>query len=297
MTLWDEVREQLLDARWLQRKRVYNAFNLVANATGEGGVGPQGPPGTQGPQGEPGPQGPPGADGAAGATGPQGPQGVQGVAGADGAPGADGEDGAQGPQGIQGVQGPEGPEGPEGPQGPQGIQGIQGPAGADGNDGAQGPQGIQGIQGPEGPEGPQGPAGGGGQLLVPFHAAADSAVTMTNQANSEQFLANSNRNIIKADLTDYTECRLTTRVNTGSASVNSPRVYLQFHTSFTTTVATYSDCAATPVSCSLTNTGLIDSGWMSLVAGAKADVFLTVMQNGGDGAADPAVGPVIAYFR
>ena len=143
------------------------------------------------------------------------------------------------------------------------------------------------------------PAGGGGsaQLVVNVHANATANVTMTNQANSEQFLAYSNRNIIKVDLTDYTEVRLVARVVTGSVSVNSPRIYAEYHTSYTTTVGTYSDIGTSVVSCSLATAGYVDSGWVALAAGAQADVFVTVLQNGGNGAADPAVAQVSLQFR
>jgi hypothetical protein len=138
---------------------------------------------------------------------------------------------------------------------------------------------------------------GGGQLVVNVHANAAGNITMTNQANAEQFLGNSNRNITKVDLTDYTEVRLVARVVTGSASVNNPRIYAEYHTSFTTTVATYSGIGTSAVSCSLTTAGLVDSGWVALATGAKADVFVTVLQNGGDAGADPALGPVALHFR
>lgn len=155
---------------------------------------------------------------------------------------------------------------------------------------------LDSLVGPEGPPGQPG-AGGAGTLILNFHADAGANLTLTNQANSEQFLGNSNRNITKIDLTDMTECRLICRVVTGSASVNTPRAYLQYHTSFTTTAATHSPIGTSEVLCSLTSAGLIDSGWIPLVAGAKADVFVTVLQHGGDAAADPALGMVVAHFR
>lgn len=133
--------------------------------------------------------------------------------------------------------------------------------------------------------------------VVAVHSDGSANITMTNQPNSEQFLGNSNRNITKIDLTHYTQVRLITRVVTNSASANTPRVYAEYHTSFTTTVGTFSDIGSSAVNCSLASTGVIDSGWIDLVAGAKADVFVTVLQNGGDGAADPAVGGVYLHFR
>lgn len=134
-------------------------------------------------------------------------------------------------------------------------------------------------------------------LEIPFHADGSAALTLTNQANAEQFLGNSDRNIKKIDLSNFTQVRLLARVVTGSASANTPRIYAEYHTSFTTTVGTYSGIGSSAVNCSLTSTGLIDSGWINLVAGAKADVFVTILMNGGDAAADPALGQVALQFK
>lgn len=144
---------------------------------------------------------------------------------------------------------------------------------------------------------PSGGGGGSGQLTLPFHCNAAANVVLTNQANAEQFFGNSDRNIQKVDLTSYTQVRLLARVVTASASVNSPRLYVEYHTSFTTTVGTYSAIGASAVNCSLSAAGYVDSGWINLVAGAKADVFVTVLQNGGNAAADPALGPVVVQFK
>lgn len=148
----------------------------------------------------------------------------------------------------------------------------------------------------------QTPSGGGGgstspKLAIVFHGDATANVTLTNQANAEQFLGNSDRNIKQVDLTDFTEYRLCARVVTASASANSPRLYAQYHTSFTTTVATHSDLGASEVALSLAAAGAVKTAWTAIVAGAKADVFLTVMQNGGNGSADPALGNVEVQFR
>ncbi len=134
-------------------------------------------------------------------------------------------------------------------------------------------------------------------LILPIHGDASANVTMTNQANSEQFLGNSNRNIFHIDLTGYTEARLCARVVTGSASANTPRIYAEYHTAYSTTAGDYSDIGTSAVSVSLTTAGYVSTSWVALASGAKADVYVTVFQNGGDGAADPAVGPVSLQFR
>ncbi|EMS34638.1 hypothetical protein C943_03325 [Mariniradius saccharolyticus AK6] len=136
-------------------------------------------------------------------------------------------------------------------------------------------------------------------LRVTFHADAGANGTLTNAASTDQFLANSNRNITLTDLAGYTQVRFIVRVVTNSASVNTPRLELAYKTgAFSTTVGDYLQIGTSAVECSLAATGLINSGWIDLAAGAIADnILLTVKQKGGDGAADPAVGIVVAEFR
>lgn len=139
--------------------------------------------------------------------------------------------------------------------------------------------------------------GGSGQLSISFHARADGHSVLTNQSTVTQFLENSNRNITKADLTNYTQVRMLARVVTGSASANTPRLIAQFSTSFSTSIGSYSDIGTSAVTCSLTSTGLIDSGWVNLAVAAKADVFITVLMAGGDNTADPAIGILQVQFK
>jgi hypothetical protein len=148
------------------------------------------------------------------------------------------------------------------------------------------------------------PAGGGGSgpiLTIPIHAAATANVTLTNQVSTEQFLANSNRNITRNDLTAFTEARLVARVITGSISVNSPRLRVMYDLAsggFSTAIGNYTTIANSgEVAISMTTAGVIDSGWVAISATARADVYLAVSQIGGDGGADPALGLVTLFFR
>lgn len=280
-------------ALWRRQNLAIIAIAETFDSGGGGGVGPPGPPGASAYEVAV-------ADGfigdeAAWLASLVGEQGEQGV----GTPGTNGDNGAPGLSAYE-VAVAEGFVGDE----TAWLASLVGSNGSNGADGEGVPTGgtigqllANASATNFDTEWVDAPAGSGGVLILAFHADAGVAVTMTNQANSEQFLANSNRNITKIDLTGLTECRLLTRVVTGSASVNNPRLYLQYHTSFTTTVATYSDIGTSEVDTSMTTAGLIDSGWIPLVAGAKADVFVTVIQNGGDAAADPVVGMVIAHFR
>jgi hypothetical protein len=146
------------------------------------------------------------------------------------------------------------------------------------------------------------PAGGSGPILtIPIQSNAGANLALTNQAVAENFLAASNRNITRNDLTAFTEARLVARVVTGSASVNSPRLRVMYDLAsggFSTAIGNYTSIANSgEVSCSLTTAGVIDSGWVAISATAQADVYLAVSQIGGDAGADPALGPVTLFFR
>ena len=145
-------------------------------------------------------------------------------------------------------------------------------------------------------------AGGGGssspKLCVAFQSNAGTTAALTDQANAEQFLTNSNRNIKLVDLTDFTQYRLYARITTGSASANTPRLYVQYNATFSTTPGDYSPLGASgDVNLSLTTAGGIVTAWTNIATAAKADVFLAVMQDGGDAAADPAFGQIEVQFR
>lgn len=130
-----------------------------------------------------------------------------------------------------------------------------------------------------------------------FYGDTATNLQLTNQANAEAFLSAVARDITLIDLTTYSQVRLVTRVLTGSASANSPRLRLRYRTTFSATVGDYSDIGTSEVATSLTSTGVISSGWIDITDLAKADVYVTVTQIGGDGAADPVIGFINAYFR
>jgi len=95
-----------------------------------------------------------------------------------------------------------------------------------------------------------------------------------------------------------TQVRLRGIVQTQSTSANSPRVRVLYKAgAYSTTLADYAAIGATEVSVSLTGTGEKDSGWINLVAGAKADVFVALTELGGDGVLDPALGSLQLYFK
>jgi hypothetical protein len=137
----------------------------------------------------------------------------------------------------------------------------------------------------------------GAALTVPFHIGAP--LVLTDQTSAVAHLGGGTmERVSPAALNRCTSCRLVTLVTALSASANTPRLRLRYVTGFTTTIGAYSTIGTSVVEVSLASTGMKDTGWIPLVSGAKnANATVTVDQIGGDGAADPAVTSVIAYFR
>lgn len=294
---------------------------IKITATGEGTQGPQGPQGEKGDQGDPGAQGSQGSQGDQGlqgiqgpsgadstVPGPQGEQGLQGVAGQDstvpgpqGLKGDTGDIGPQGDQGIQGIPGVQGDQGATGNQGQQGIQGepgsqgIQGVQGPPGNDGAQGQQGIQGVQGDPGSQGIQGPVGPTPAITLVCAGAA--ALIWTNMPLAATFFGGANRNSINIDLTNYTQVRFS-GIKLTVAGAAASKLILRYRTAFSITVGDYSDIGSSEVSvaCNVQNQ-LLQTAWINLITGAKANISLAIVGSGGDGVLDPQFGNIWAEFK
>ncbi|NJO64326.1 MAG: hypothetical protein HC836_41020 [Richelia sp. RM2_1_2] len=135
--------------------------------------------------------------------------------------------------------------------------------------------------------------------ILSVHGDATANITMTNQAAAQQFLANSNRNIYRVEFGSVTQIKLVTRVITASASAASPRIIVKYSPTFTTTVGSYLNIGFgdTEVATSLSSTGVIESSWINIETAAKGNIFLTVTQIGGDGAADPVLGAIDLLIR
>ena len=137
---------------------------------------------------------------------------------------------------------------------------------------------------------------GSGQLTVPI--VSDNAVaTWTNMPLALTFWSGSTRHITKVDLTNYTQVRLIVNKQTTAGDVAS-KLILRYNTSFSTAVGNYLDIGLSEVSVAIntTNTVLV-TDWISLVAEAKADIFLSLVGSGGNGVLDPAFGQISAQFR
>lgn len=146
------------------------------------------------------------------------------------------------------------------------------------------------------------PSGGGSSrpMTITLHSNATANITLTNQPNSEQFLSNSNRNIWLVDFTGYDSVKISFRTITGSASANSPRIKLEYATTFGANTTDYSPIGtgATEVSAAISTTNdLTNSGWVALTAAAKGEVYIALMQDGGDGVEDPAIASITVTVK
>lgn len=142
------------------------------------------------------------------------------------------------------------------------------------------------------------PAGGGGSGQLVVNLLADgAAVAYTNMAAAASFFAGSHRYATKLDLSGYTQVRLIVNKQATAGAANA-KVRLRYITAFSTTVGSWLAIGASEVQVAVNvqNT-VLDSGWINLVAGAKADVFVTLDGIGGDGALDPVFGAISAQFR
>jgi hypothetical protein len=99
-------------------------------------------------------------------------------------------------------------------------------------------------------------------------------------------------NRVKADLSGAVQARLVARV--AIAGLGGSELRAQYSTDESTW--NYLDGAAGPA-CSLTAIGTIASGWVTMAAGAVADVFLRIVGINGNGIAAASIGNIILQVR
>jgi len=142
--------------------------------------------------------------------------------------------------------------------------------------------------------------GGAGVLRVDFAVPILAALAWTNMPSALSFLFKSatvGPNITKADLTNYTQCRLLVNKQ-GTAGNAGSKLILRYRTAFNQVVANYSDIGTSEVSVAVNvQNSFLDTGWINLAEGAKADVFIAVLGSGGNGVLDPAFGIIAAEFK
>lgn len=103
--------------------------------------------------------------------------------------------------------------------------------------------------------------------------------------------------ITRVDLSNFTQVRLCVN-KLAAAGGASSKLILRYWTSYTQTAATFVDIGASEVSVAANGVNTyVNSAWINLAAGAKADVFLAVVGSGGDGVLDPVFGQIVAQFK
>lgn len=130
----------------------------------------------------------------------------------------------------------------------------------------------------------------------------DAAVTLTNLSAAETLLpvASVTVAVKREDLTGFTQVRLIIQRNSGSVT-NGAKIALMYHTALSTTASDYSDIGTSAVEVVIDDLTarpyIVASSWIDLAAGAKADVYITGIGSGGNGALSPTIGYVEAQFR
>lgn len=92
------------------------------------------------------------------------------------------------------------------------------------------------------------------------------------------------------DLTEYSQCRLFTSAQVAGGAANS-LIKVQYAT---TIAGVYSDLVSTTID---NTTGAKDSGWSGITSGANGVVFIRLVGQNGNGAADPRFSPPILLIR
>lgn len=104
--------------------------------------------------------------------------------------------------------------------------------------------------------------------------------------------------LCKLDLTNYTQVKMI-MVKASVAGVAGANLKLRYATTDDNTAANYLTIGSSEVQTTF-GTGvnqIYDTGWIDLVAGAKADVYCVILGDTGNGTADPTFHKVYALFR
>ena len=138
-------------------------------------------------------------------------------------------------------------------------------------------------------------------LYIPIAVPVLAALVWTNMPAALSFwlsTATVAKGTTRVDLTNYTQVRLLVNKQ-GTAGAAAAKLILRYKAApWTQVVANYSDIGASEVSVAINvQNSFLDSGWINLAAGAKADVFIDLLGSGGDGTVDPAFGYIAAAFK
>ncbi len=123
------------------------------------------------------------------------------------------------------------------------------------------------------------------------------AVVSTNMTLALGFFAGSTAYITYADLSRFTGVALYIN-KTATAGAAASRLFLRYKNVYDATAANWTlDINSTPITYAVNTTNtIIQSGFKPLADGAKSEVYLALMGQGGDGVLDPAFGLITAQF-
>lgn len=121
--------------------------------------------------------------------------------------------------------------------------------------------------------------------------------TWTNMPAADTVFLGAWTNATHVDLTLFTQVRLVLN-KLGTAGAASSVIRLRYRTAYNQTIANYSAIGSSEVQVAANTTNTMnDSGWIDLVAGAKADVYVVLDGVNGDGVLDPVFGNIHVQFR
>lgn len=136
------------------------------------------------------------------------------------------------------------------------------------------------------------------RLLI--HSPLISASPWTNMPLAlSMFMgtATAAKHVQKINLTGFTQVRLLVFKST-TAGAAASKLILRYRTTFSQTATDFSDIGTSEVSVAVNvQNSFLDTGYINLAAGAKAEVFVALLGSGGDGTLDPAFGIIEAEFK
>lgn len=131
-------------------------------------------------------------------------------------------------------------------------------------------------------------------IAIPFRHAFSSG-TWTDMPSAVTEFLGSTAGRIKYDLTPFSQARLVVRMAAVAGAAGS-ELRVQYSTD-DSTYTNYLDGSTGPSTVITTNNTTFAGAWVTIVAAARADVFLRVVGAGGDGVADPVFGTVVLQVR
>ncbi len=137
------------------------------------------------------------------------------------------------------------------------------------------------------------------QFVVPFHAAAQTAITITNIAAANTFLASPPQFLNRYDLSGVTEGRLAVHLGSANGNVGSfiRLAYALTYPAAAANLLQIGQGVHIEVPLSGAANAIYVSSWLPLNMNARTDVILGLYTGGGDGVADPVLYSIVGQFR